>query len=312
MLNVFFLGPLRNPERDGIISARQDRHCESELRLKMPPRSNFKGFVLVCQIGVVSEQLLSEFVIHVKADDRRIDVLVNHALDLKSDRFSTDDPGERATRGICEFRGNDLDLTGTEAFGFLVEPENLQIVPQIGAVDEILPHIGELKMYAGYLRAGGKIVAFSVGERCGDMMIIHIEKALRGVQGAYPTIAQLFAQTFCGDGVKYINREDDSGDAGLRKSKLQYLPLRLVDKYNLAVKRPIDSLSKLPELETERLVLKEVADEDVHEFARLARDDELNRYWGYNWHDDAPETAPDSWFLEDIRNDFKKKKSCGK
>lgn len=178
---------------------------------------------------------------------------------------------------------------------------------EMKGVFEILPHIGELGMYAGFLRAGGKIVAFSVGERCGDMMVVHIEKALRGVQGAYPTIAQLFAQTFCGNGIQYINREDDSGDFGLRKSKLQYLPLRLVDKYNLAVKRPIDSLSKLPELETERLVLKEVAGEDVHEFARLARDDQLNRFWGYNWHDDAPDTAPDSWFLEDIRNDFKKK-----
>ena len=91
-------------------------------------------------------------VIHVKADDRRIDVLVNHALDLKSDHFSTDDPGERATRGICEFRGNDLDLTGTEAFGFLVEPENLQIVPQIGAVDEILSHIAPEIRFFGFNR----------------------------------------------------------------------------------------------------------------------------------------------------------------
>lgn len=36
---------------------------------------------------------------------------------------------------------------------------------EMKGVFEILPHIGELKMYAGYLRAGGKIVAFSVGER---------------------------------------------------------------------------------------------------------------------------------------------------
>lgn len=185
--------------------------------------------------------------------------------------------------------------------------EDLYATEEMRGVFELLPHIGELNMCAGILRAGGKIVAFSVGERCGDMMVVHIEKALHGVQGAYPTIAQLFAQTFCGDGIRYINREDDSGDPGLRKSKLQYLPLRLVDKYNLVVKRPIDALSRLPELETERLILKEVADEDEREFARLARDDELNRYWGYNWHDDAADDAPDSWFLEDIRNDFRKK-----
>lgn len=185
--------------------------------------------------------------------------------------------------------------------------DDLYADEEMKGVFELLPHIGALNMCAGILRAGGKIVAFSVGERCGDMLVVHVEKALRGVQGAYPTIAQLFAQTFCGEGVRYINREDDSGDCGLRKSKMQYLPVQLVDKYNLAVKRPIDGLSKLPEIETERLVLREVSDEDVHEFARLARDDELNRYWGYNWHDDAPDDAPDAWFLEDLRSDFKKK-----
>ena len=185
--------------------------------------------------------------------------------------------------------------------------EDMYADEEMRGVFEILPHLGEMQMYAAYLRAGGKIVAFTVGERCGDMMVVHIEKALRGVQGAYPAIAQMFAQTFCCDGIRYINREDDSGDAGLRKSKLQYLPVRLVDKYNLAVKRSIDALSKLPELQTQRLMLKEVAQEDERAFARLARDDELNRYWGYNWHDDAPDTAPDAWFLEDIRSDFKKK-----
>ena len=64
---------------------------------------------------------------------------------------------------------------------------------------DILPHIAELGLYCGALYAGGKMVALSVGERCGDTMIIHIEKALRGVAGAYPAVAQAFARTFlCG------------------------------------------------------------------------------------------------------------------
>ena len=172
----------------------------------------------------------------------------------------------------------------------------------------LFENIEKLGLSAGFLRAGGKIVAFSAGEVCGDTMFVHVEKALRGYPGAYPAMAQAFAQAFCGENVRYINREDDSGDMGLRKSKLQYLPAALLDKYNIAVKRTFDSLSELPVIRTERLVLKEVADEDAAAFAAMDKDDELNRYWGANWRDYAPKNPSDKWFLKDIRSDFKKKR----
>ena len=172
----------------------------------------------------------------------------------------------------------------------------------------LFENIEKLGLSAGFLRAGGKIVAFSAGEVCGDTMFVHVEKALRGYPGAYPAMAQAFAQAFCGENVRYINREDDSGDMGLRKSKLQYLPAALLDKYNIAVKRTFDSLSELPVIHTERLVLKEVADEDAAAFAAMDKDDELNRYWGANWRDYAPKNPSDKWFLKDIRSDFKKKR----
>lgn len=178
---------------------------------------------------------------------------------------------------------------------------------EMDATFALLPHIFEYGMYAGALRAGGRMVALSIGERCGDTMVIHVEKALRGVQGAYPAVAQQFAQAFCGEGVRYINREDDAGDLGLRKSKLQYLPVRLVDKYNIAVHRAFDSLSRYPEIATLRLTLKGIPDEDAAAFARLASDDALNRYWGYDWRENAPARVTDKWFLQDIRKDFKSK-----
>lgn len=178
---------------------------------------------------------------------------------------------------------------------------------EMNGVFDLLPRMQEFGMQAGILRAGGKIVAFSAGEVCGDTMYVHVEKALRGVQGAYPAIAQMFAQTFA-RGVTYINREDDSGDAGLRKSKMQYSPVQLVDKYNLAIHRSFDALSVYPEIPTPRLVLRAIADEDAEEFARLAADDVLNRYWGYDWRENArEENPPASWFLEDVRKDFKQK-----
>lgn len=205
------------------------------------------------------------------------------------------------------------DRSETEAFlreiaKVQTEKEETLAAEEMRGVFEILPKMEELGLFGGILRAGGEMVAFSVGEYCGDMLVVHIEKAKRGVAGAYPTVAQLFAKEYCNERTKYINREDDSGDAGLRKSKLQYLPVQVVDKYNLAVRRTFDAVSDYPHIKTLRLELKGIADEDASDFARLARDEELNRYWGYDWRENATEENPaDAWFLQDVRKDFKQK-----
>ena len=91
-----------------------------------------------------------------------------------------------------------------------------------------------LHLHAACIIADGQIAAFSIGEIIGDMLVIHVEKALRQYEGIYPTMfngfVRLLADTI--DEVpQWINREDDSGDPGLRMSKMQYHPIRMVDKY---------------------------------------------------------------------------------
>ena len=173
---------------------------------------------------------------------------------------------------------------------FLKEYETVQRAKDTYLADEemeevyaLLPHIGRFGLFAGVLRAEGKIVGFSVGERCGDTVIVHIEKALRGYEGAYPYLAQQFARAFCKDGVRFLNRMDDAGDLGLRKSKLQYGPCALVAKYNVLPRRTVDLVTRAPKIETERLVLRPVDDGDAEAYARLVTDGERNRYWGEAW-----------------------------
>ena len=87
-----------------------------------------------------------------------------------------------------------------------------------------------LGLRGGLIRAGGRVVAFSLGEPCGeDMFVVHIEKAFADVQGAYPMINQQFAEHEA-SGYKYINREEDTGEEGLRKAKLSYDPVFLMEK----------------------------------------------------------------------------------
>lgn len=171
----------------------------------------------------------------------------------------------------------------------------------------LLPEIGKLGLKAGAVEVGGKIVGLSVGEVCGDMLIVHIEKALREYEGIYPYLAQAFARAFSNT-VPYINRMDDAGDAGLRKSKLQYNPESLVDKYNVLPKRAIDLISALPEIRTERLLLAPVSPADKAEYARLASDTERNRYWGYDWREDRTRRPSDGYFLKCAREDFREKR----
>ena len=39
-----------------------------------------------------------------------------------------------------------------------------------------------------------------------------------------------------GDEIKFVNREEDCGDEGLRKSKLSYNPVELIEKNTVTIK----------------------------------------------------------------------------
>lgn len=99
------------------------------------------------------------------------------------------------------------------------------------AVDLAFTHFHALGLRGGALRAGGRIVAYAMGEMLGsDTFDIRIEKALAQMQGAYALINREFARAFCQDAV-YINREDDAGSPGLRKAKLSYQPALMLEKF---------------------------------------------------------------------------------
>ena len=101
---------------------------------------------------------------------------------------------------------------------------------------ELLHDALKLNQKAGYIETEGTIVALAVGEVNGDTLYVHVEKARTDYTGAYQAIVSEFAQYAAQPDTLYINREDDSGDEGLRYSKMVYRPLRLLNKYWIAVK----------------------------------------------------------------------------
>lgn len=103
--------------------------------------------------------------------------------------------------------------------------------------DEMCVCLNSLRLYkdlhlsGGILRVNGEVAAFSIGEPINpEIFNVHIEKALaESVEGAYPMINQQFVLHECMD-YKYVNREEDVGEEGLRKAKLSYKPAFLVEK----------------------------------------------------------------------------------
>lgn len=88
----------------------------------------------------------------------------------------------------------------------------------------------ELDMRGGLLKVNGEVVAFTIGEQvCQDTFVVHIEKAFADIQGAYTMINQQFVLNET-EGYQYINREEDTGAEGLRKAKLSYHPVFMVEK----------------------------------------------------------------------------------
>jgi hypothetical protein len=102
---------------------------------------------------------------------------------------------------------------------------------EICSVRNALRDYFSLGLDGGVLRAGGRVVAFSIGERLNfETYIVHIEKAFGDIQGAYAMVNQQFAGRYCKD-YRYIDREDDSGNEGLRKAKQSYRPAFMVEKF---------------------------------------------------------------------------------
>ncbi|MET0017290.1 GNAT family N-acetyltransferase [Oscillibacter sp.] len=156
----------------------------------------------------------------------------------------------------------------------------------------------------GGMLNGDKLISLALAERCGDTLIIHIEKALYSYVGVYPTMVQAFAQHF-GGGSVWINREDDAADMGLRTSKLQYGPDHLAPKYHFAPQNELlYHVKAIPELKTARLTLSELTEEDIPAYNALVLDGERNRWWGYDDVAGLDNPMTERSFYEVTQRDF--------
>ena len=89
--------------------------------------------------------------------------------------------------------------------------ESIIFEEELKKVQEVLDNNDKYKFFGLALKVDGKICAFSMGEIVNHTLFVHIEKADKTKRGSYPMIMNEFAKRH-GEGVKYINREENAGD----------------------------------------------------------------------------------------------------
>lgn len=98
------------------------------------------------------------------------------------------------------------------------------------AINAFMNYYNELELKGGVIRVDDKVEAFTIGDPINsDTFDVHIEKANSSIQGAYAAINNEFAKS-AANGYTYINREEDLGLEGLRKSKRSYYPVIMLRK----------------------------------------------------------------------------------
>lgn len=111
-------------------------------------------------------------------------------------------------------------------------PDDPFICYEQAAIHEIFDNFDEFKLKGGAILLGGKVIAFTFGEKLNsDTAVIHVEKADPSVRGAYAAINHDFVENEWSE-VKFINRESDMGQEGLRQAKESYHPIKLIEKFN--------------------------------------------------------------------------------
>lgn len=102
-------------------------------------------------------------------------------------------------------------------------------------IKEALVNYEALGLSGAAVRVNNRMEAFTIGEKLNsETAVIYIEVSDPEPEG----IAQYINQQFCLErwsDVKFINREQDLGNAGLRKAKLSYHPVKMIEKYNVTI-----------------------------------------------------------------------------
>ncbi len=105
------------------------------------------------------------------------------------------------------------------------------------AIHTAFDHWEEFGLTGGILVDEEKTLGFTIGSTVSkEIFAVHFEKADRNVIGSYPTLAVEMAKMLP-ETIKWLNREEDLGIAGLRKAKQDWFPSDVIRKTFLKLEK---------------------------------------------------------------------------
>ena len=103
-------------------------------------------------------------------------------------------------------------------------------------IESAFAHYKALGLEGLLLLVEGIVVAFTFGSHLNkNTFCVHVEKANSDFEGAFAMINKLMAESLSSS-YQYINREEDMGNANLRKAKLSYHPAFLLNNFQALAK----------------------------------------------------------------------------
>ena len=192
-------------------------------------------------LPMFNELFPQQFTIEYDRDSSDYIYLTSDLIDLKGKKFHS------KRNHLSHFKSLDYDFSlikekdFDDCISFCTEDynntdKNFSSIAEQYAINTYFSYFNELGLTGGIIRINGKVSAVTIGETLNsNTFCIHIEKADRRFDGIYTAINNFFVSSVANDCL-YVNREEDLGIEGLRKSKLSYNPAFLLDKYIITFK----------------------------------------------------------------------------
>jgi len=118
----------------------------------------------------------------------------------------------------------------------VLETIDKEMCMEIDAIKDIFGELQYLDLKSIAVYVDNELAGFAVGEKVNDKMaVIHVERGELEYKGIYSFVNRKFLMG-CFSDTEFVNRQEDTGNEGLRKAKESYHPAKMVKKYLVKLK----------------------------------------------------------------------------
>lgn len=107
---------------------------------------------------------------------------------------------------------------------------------EVKAISNIINFFNEISFYGVCVYIDNKIEAFAIGSKLNqNTTVLNFEKANKNIKGLYQFIDREYAKLIS-DKFIYINKEGDLGNENLKKTKISFNPINILNSFILELK----------------------------------------------------------------------------